>query len=71
MPDTIPPLSRDLLRGAKAIAKHVFGDDSPEYVRRINRLIERGSLPVFKIDGFNYARKSDLDRFFSKKPDPE
>ncbi len=35
--------------GASAIARGIYGDDSPSSVRRIRHLITQGELPFFRL----------------------
>jgi hypothetical protein len=54
-----PALSDDLLCGAKAISRFVYGDE--RHVRRIFYLIEKKRFPAFRMGGsVLYARKSVL-----------
>jgi hypothetical protein len=49
-------LSDDLLEGADAIAQFMYGDKAKR--RKIYHLLD--SLPVFRLGGHIYARKSSL-----------
>jgi hypothetical protein len=53
-----PPLADDLLTGAAAIARFVFGDESER--RRVYWLADTGHLPVFRIGSILCARKSSI-----------
>jgi hypothetical protein len=55
-----PTLADDLLVGAPAIAKFVFGADGTAEIRRTYHLASTGALPVFKLRGLLAARKSKL-----------
>jgi hypothetical protein len=55
-----PTLVDDLLVGAPAIAKFVFGADGTAEIRRTYHLAASGVLPVFKLRGLLAARKSRL-----------
>ena len=58
--------SRDLLRGARAIAAFLFGD--PGLYRRVFYLVEKGRLPVFSMGSAGIcARKSTLMKFFEEQ----
>jgi hypothetical protein len=61
-------LADDLLRGAKAIAKHIYGTDRPAFARRIFHLHAQRELPTFKVGNFICARKSELDERLAKRP---
>jgi hypothetical protein len=53
-------LADDLLVGAPAIARFVFGRDGAAEIRRTYHLAAAGALPVFKLRGLLAARKSKL-----------
>ena len=55
-----PPLADDLLTGAAAIARYIFG--SEEERRRVYWLADSGQLPVFRIGSTLCARKSRILR---------
>jgi len=50
--------SDDTLRGAKEIAKFLFGDE--KYHRRVFYLADRKRLPVYRFAAGLYVRKSTL-----------
>jgi|SRR6516164_10764638 hypothetical protein len=60
-------LAGDLLRGGKQIALVLYGNDSPEAVRRLYH--EQHLWPVFQLDdcGVLYALKSRLLAFVASK----
>ena len=63
-------LSGDLLEGAAAIAKFLFGDESNTARRRIYHLADlkrQDRLPVFRIGQQIFARKSTLRRWISQR----
>jgi len=63
-------LSDDLLEGAFAIAKFVFGEDSAKARRRVYHLadLKRGDrLPVFRMGQQIFARKSTLLRWIAER----
>jgi hypothetical protein len=63
-------LSSDLLEGATAIAKFVFGDESQKSRRRVYHMadMKRGDrLPVFRIGQQIFARKSTLVRWIAAR----
>jgi hypothetical protein len=63
-------LSGDLLEGALAIAKFVFGDASPKTRRKIYHLcdIKRGDrLPAFRVGSQIFARRSTLLRWIAER----
>ena len=53
-------LSDDLLRGAKVIAKEIYGEDDRKAIRRLYH--EQDKWPIFQLDdtGFLYALRSRL-----------
>jgi hypothetical protein len=53
-------VNADLLRGAKAIALEIYGDDGPAAVRRLYH--EQNRWPIFRLedDGVFYALRSRL-----------
>jgi hypothetical protein len=55
-----PPLADDLLVGAPAIARYVFGSDGPAETRRVYHLAACKELPCFKLGALLAARKSQL-----------
>jgi hypothetical protein len=58
--DANMPLADDLLVGAPAIAKFVFGSDDVAAVRRTYHLAGTKNLPTFKLGALLAARKSTL-----------
>jgi hypothetical protein len=54
------PLADDLLSGAAAIAKFVYGDERER--RKVYGLVESGQLPVFRWGATIHARKSTIMR---------
>jgi len=60
-------LAGDLLRGGREIALVLYGDDSPEAVRRLYH--EQDQWPVFQLDdnGMLFALKSRLLAFIANK----
>ena len=59
-------LSDDLLRGDRAIARFLFGDE--RYWRRVCHLRNTGRLPTFTLGtACVYARKSVLLSFIEKQ----
>jgi hypothetical protein len=56
-----PTLADDLLVGAPAIAREVFGRDGAAETRGVYHLARTGGLPgLFKMGGLLAARKSKL-----------
>jgi hypothetical protein len=53
-----PNFSKDLLRGADAIAGFLFGDEKQR--RKVYHLTATSNLPVFKLGSMICARKSTL-----------
>jgi hypothetical protein len=60
-------LAGELLRGGREIALVLYGDDSPEAVRRLYH--EQDQWPVFQLDdnGMLFALKSRLLAFLTNK----
>jgi hypothetical protein len=60
MPYVVPEyqLSKDVLRGAGAIAEFLYGAKNRK--RKVYYLTERNSLPVFRVGSMLCARKSTL-----------
>jgi len=66
-PPEVSPLSDDILHGADAIARFVFGD--PKHRRKVYYLTgdaKRG-IPYFKIGSLTCARKSTLLRWIEEQ----
>jgi hypothetical protein len=57
------PLGDDLLRGARPIAKFVYGADTNCNMHQVYRLAEKGVLPVFRLGKTLCARRSTLRAF--------
>lgn len=64
-PDSKSGLGNDLLRGAAAIADHVFGDAHQR--RSVYYYVEKRTLPVFRIGRVICARKSRLDQWIAEQ----
>jgi len=60
-----PPLADDLLEGAAQIAAFLFGDGKQR--RRVYWLVQKQSLPVFKIGQRICARPSTLRRWIREQ----
>ncbi len=58
MSETETEFSKDLLRGAHAIAEFIYGDK--QYRRKVFHLASTSKLPVFKLGSMICARKSVL-----------
>ncbi|MGY0794235.1 hypothetical protein ACW7BJ_33225 [Azospirillum argentinense] len=59
------PLSLDMLDGARAIAKEMFGD--PTKSRRVHYLHDKGGTPIVKMGGRLMARRSVLRKWWEMK----
>ena len=57
------PLVGDLITGAADIAAFLYGD--PKHVRRVYRLAETTSIPVFKVGIQLSARRSRLTEWLA------
>lgn len=58
-----PPISDDLLEGADAIARELYGN--AKYRRRVYQL--KDELPIFQIGAKLFARKSTLLRWIEER----
>jgi hypothetical protein len=58
-----------ILSGVQAIARALYGDDSPATQRRVRRLIAAGTIPTKKVGGRHEARPEWLDAVHDS-PDP-
>jgi hypothetical protein len=54
-----------LLRGARAISRHLFGDDETEHVRDVYSLAPH--LPLFKLGGVWHGRPETLDAALAER----
>ena len=59
-----PPLAGDILRGAKEIARFVWGNDNARFSKRVYR---SKTLPVFRMDTIICARKSTLEKWIAEQ----
>ena len=57
--DKLPPLSKDILKGASEIAEFIG-----ENRRRVFYLCETQQIPAFKIGAIWHARRSALNRHY-------
>ena len=57
-----------LLRGARAISRHLFGDDEDEHVRDVYSLASH--LPLFKLGGDGHGRTDTLDAALTERERP-
>jgi hypothetical protein len=57
------PIAGDILYGADAVAKYLFG--APKHRRRVYNLVEAKRLPIFRIGANICARKSILLEWIS------
>jgi hypothetical protein len=58
-------VSKDLLRGAAAIAKFLFGNS--KHRRKVFYLAEKGRLPIFRFKSQLWARRSTLLRWINEQ----
>jgi hypothetical protein len=54
-----------LLRGARAISRHLFGDEEDEHVRDVYSLAPH--LPLFKMGGVWHGRPETLDAALTER----
>jgi hypothetical protein len=59
------PTERRLLRGARAISEHVFGETSGTLERAVYEL--RHEFPIFKLGRLLYAYEDALDAVLARK----
>jgi hypothetical protein len=70
MADTSPPsnLADDLLYGANAIGRYLFGPDDPYRSRkRTYHLVATGAIPTFRLGAAICARRSTLVRCIEER----
>lgn len=58
--EALPALADDMLHGAKAIARFIYGDASPKNQRRIYHAADKLGMPTFNLGVTICARKSTL-----------
>lgn len=63
----MPALADDMLKGAKAISRFVFGDDSDGNVRRIYHAASKLGLPTFQMGATICARKSSILKWIERQ----
>lgn len=63
----VPNLADDMLHGAKAIARFIYGDDSDKNTRRIYHAADKLGLPTFPMGATICARKSSILRWIEKR----
>lgn len=61
--DTGLPLADDLMTGAEAIAKFMFGDASDTNKRRVYHAADKLGLPTFRIGATLCARRTTILRW--------
>lgn len=64
---TVPALADDMLHGAKAIARFIYGDDSDKNTRRIYHAADKLGMPTFQMGATVCARKSTLLKWIEKQ----
>jgi hypothetical protein len=62
-------LAEDLLWGAGAIARELFGKATTEKKRKVYHLHEKGRLPTWRLGSTLLARRSALRRTFAGPPE--
>jgi hypothetical protein len=65
--DTGLPLSDDLMTGAEAIAKFMFGEATDTNKRRVYHAADKLGLPTFRIGATLCARRSTILSWISKQ----
>ncbi|MCJ2106989.1 DNA-binding protein [Methylobacterium sp. E-041] len=61
--DTGLPLAEDMMTGAEAIAKFMFGDATETNKRRVYHAADKLGLPTFRLGGTLCARRSTILRW--------
>ncbi|XYD11500.1 DNA-binding protein [Methylobacterium sp. NMS12] len=61
------PLADDLMTGAEAIAKFMFGDATDTNKRRVYHAADKLGLPTFRIGATLCARRSTILSWISKQ----
>lgn len=65
--EALPPLSQDLLHGAKAIAVFVYGSDDETSTRRIYHAVDKLGLPTFRMGSTICARRSSILKWIERQ----
>lgn len=65
--DTGLPLSDDLMTGAEAIAKFMFGDATDTNRRRVYHAADKLGLPTFRIGATLCARRTTILKWIAKQ----
>lgn len=65
--DTGLPLSDDLMTGAEAISKFMFGDATDTNKRRVYHASDKLGLPTFRLGGTLCARRSTILAWIAKQ----
>lgn len=63
----LPALADDMLHGAKAIARFMYGDDGPKNQRRIYHAADKLGLPTFPMGATICARKSSILKWIERQ----
>lgn len=65
--DTALPLAEDLMTGAEAIAKFMFGDATETNKRRVYHASDKLGLPIFRIGATICARRSTIMAWIARQ----
>lgn len=65
--DTGLPLADDLMTGAEAIAKFMFGDATDTNRRRVYHAADKLGLPTFRIGATLCARRTTILKWIAKQ----
>jgi len=65
--DTGLPLADDLMTGAEAIAKFMFGDATDTNKRRVYHAADKLGLPTFRIGATLCARRTTILKWIAKQ----
>jgi hypothetical protein len=66
----IRSLAGELLSGAAAISRYLYGDDSTYHQRRTRHLIAKGFIPVKRVAGRVESRTSWIDEAYAEPDQP-
>lgn len=65
--DTVLPLADDLMTGAEAIAKFMFGEATDTNKRRVYHAADKLGLPIFRIGATLCARRTTILNWIAKQ----
>jgi hypothetical protein len=65
--EALPPLSQDLLHGAKAIAQFIYGQDDDTNTRRVYHAADKLGMPTFRMGATICARRSTILKWIERQ----